>query len=72
MQRAFQNRLLNYIEFQKKRAKSGEISESTVPNNYKLIKPFCDMNYIIITWKIVTRGILKGKHASEDRIPTME
>jgi hypothetical protein len=63
---------LNYIEFQKKRAKSGEISESAVPNNYKTIKLYCDMNDIIITWEIVTRGILKGKHASEYRIPTIE
>src|SRR5690349_13608797 len=63
--KAFQNRLLNYIEHHKKRATLGEISESTVPNYYKPIKLFCDMNDIIINWKIVTRGIPKGRHASE-------
>ena len=46
-QKAFQNRLLNYIEFQKKRAKSGEISESTVPNYYKPIKLFC-LTFLIL------------------------
>ena len=70
--RVFQNRLLNYIEFQKNRAKSGEISESTVPNYYKPIKLFCDMNDIIINWKIVTIGIPKGRHFSQDRALTIE
>ena len=68
----FQKRLLNYIVYHKGRAKSGEISESTVPNYYKPIKLFCDMNDIVINWKIVTRGIPKGRHAAEDRIPTMD
>lgn len=46
--KTFQNALLNYILFQTDRAKRGDISESTVPNYYKPIKLFCDMNDTII------------------------
>jgi len=70
--KSFQNALLNYIVFQKRRAFKGEISESTIPNYYKPIKLFCDMNDIIINWRLVTRGIPKGRHASEDRVPTVD
>jgi integrase len=70
--KTFQNALLNYILFQNNRAKKGEISESTIPNYYKPIKLFCDMNDVIINWRLVTRGILKGRHASEDRVPTRD
>jgi hypothetical protein len=59
--KTFQNRLLNYISYHKQRAKSGEISEFTVPNYYKPIKLFCDMSDIIINWKIVKRGIPKER-----------
>lgn len=70
--RIFQNTLLNYFIFQNERAKKGEISQSTIPNYYKPIKLFCDMNDVIINWRSVTRGIPKGRHASEDRVPTRE
>ena len=70
--KTFQNALLNYIFFQNDRAKKQEISESTIPNYYKPIKLFCDMNDVIINWRLVTRGIPKGRHASEDRVPTRD
>jgi integrase len=70
--KTFQNTLLNYFIFQNERAKKGEISQSTIPNYYKPIKLFCDMNDIIINWRLVTRGIPKGRHASEDRVPTRD
>jgi len=70
--KTFQNALLNYIMFQSGRASKGEISQSTIPNYYKPIKLFCDMNDIIINWRLVTRGIPKGRHASEDRVPTRD
>lgn len=70
--KTFQNALLNYIMFQSGRASKGEISQSTIPNYYKPIKLFCDMNDVIINWRLVTRGIPKGRHASEDRVPTRD
>ncbi|KAA2283749.1 hypothetical protein [Candidatus Nitrosocosmicus sp. SS] len=70
--KTFQNALLNYFIFQNERAKRGEISQSTIPNYYKPIKLFCDMNDIVINWRLVTRGIPKGRHASEDRVPTKD
>lgn len=70
--KTFQNALLNYIIFQIERAQKGKISQSTIPNYYKPIKLFCDMNDIVINWRLVTRGIPKGRHASEDRVPTRE
>ena len=70
--KTFQIALLNYIIFQIDRAKKQEISESTIPNYYIPIKLFCDMNDIMINWRLVTRGIPKGRHASEDRVPTRD
>lgn len=70
--RTFQNALINFIIFQKERAYRGEIVESTIPNYYKPIKLFCDMNDIIINWRLITRGVPRGKHASEDRVPTKD
>ncbi|MGD9674326.1 MAG: hypothetical protein AB7U98_12710 [Candidatus Nitrosocosmicus sp.] len=70
--KTFQNALLNYFIFQNERANIGEISQSTIPNYYKPIKLFCDMNDVIINWRLVTRGIPKGRHASEDMVPTRD
>jgi hypothetical protein len=33
--------------FQKERVLKGEIMDSTIPNYYKPVKLFCDMNYIV-------------------------
>jgi hypothetical protein len=60
--KGFQNCLLNYMEFQKKRTKTGKILNPLFQPilNSKL---FCDVNDIIINRKIVSRGIAKGRHA---------
>jgi len=58
--------------FQKERAFKGEIAESTIPNYYKPVKLFCDMNNVIINWKLVSRDMPHGNHAANDRSPTLE
>jgi len=68
----FQDVLIQFIIFQKERADRGEISESTISNYYKPVKLFCDMNNIIINWRLVTRGMPHGNHAANDRSPTRE
>jgi hypothetical protein len=69
-----QSSLMQFISFQKERARKGEISYSTINNYYKATKLFIDMNVDtpIINWKKVSRGIPTGKRAANDRAPTAE
>ncbi len=67
-----QHNLLQFITFQRERVKQGKISESTVPNYYKAIKLFCEMNDIIFNWKKISRGMPKVRQAANDRAPTKE
>jgi hypothetical protein len=46
-----QDNLFRFMTFQQERVKQGKISESTVPNYYKAIKLFCEMNDIVFNWK---------------------
>jgi hypothetical protein len=66
-----QESLMSFIEFQK-RAKRGEISESTITNYYKATKLFCVMNDLVLNWKKISRGLPSGRRASNDRAPTIE
>ncbi len=64
--------LMSFIIFQKERVINGEMAASTISNYCKPVKLFCEVNDILINWKFLSRGISKGKHASDDRAPTIE
>lgn len=67
------NQLLKFVRFQKERVSKREIEEATVSNYFKAIKLFCEMNNIItVNWKLISRSMPKGRHASNDRPPSRE
>jgi hypothetical protein len=67
-----QHNLLQFMTFQLERVRQGKISESTIPNYYKAIKLFCEMNDIIFNWKKISRGMPRVRQAANDRSPTKE
>jgi hypothetical protein len=69
-----QSSLMQFIVFQKERARAGEISYSTISNYYKATKLFVEMNTDspIINWKKIARGLPTGRKAANDRAPTLE
>jgi hypothetical protein len=68
-----QSSLMQFIAFQKERARAGEISYSTISNYNKATKLFVEMNTDsnIINWKKIARGIPTGRKAANDRAPTL-
>jgi hypothetical protein len=67
------NELLKFTRFQKERVSRNEIQEATISNYFKAIKLFCEMNDILsVNWKLISRSIPKGRHASNDRPPLRE
>jgi hypothetical protein len=64
--------LMAFVEYEKERARRGEISECTIPNYYRATKLFCEMNDIILNWKKISRGLPRAGKADNDRAPTLE
>lgn len=64
--------VVRFLQFQKDRVEKGEITPSTLRNYVKSIKLLCDVCDIAIPWKKITRGLPRGRQASNDRAPTIE
>lgn len=69
-----QEKFMSFVSFQLRRVSRGEITESTIKNYYKSTKLFCEMNSCAqnINWKMITRGLPKGRQAANDRAPTID
>ena len=65
------SKLIEFIQYQKQRVLKNEISESTIPSYFKAIKLFCEMNDINTNWQKLNKGLLSGRQAAEDRVPTI-
>ncbi len=68
----FRDVLIDYIDYQRSRVSGKEITAGTLRNYYKPIKLFCDMNDILVNWKLVNRGMPSPKRAGQDRTPTID
>ncbi|MGA7367979.1 MAG: hypothetical protein WBX01_02545 [Nitrososphaeraceae archaeon] len=67
-----QEKIIEFISYQVRRAQKGEISVSTIPNYLKAMKLFCEMNDIHVSWRKISRGVPRGRQAANDRAPTRE
>jgi hypothetical protein len=69
-----QSSLMQFIAFQKERARAGEISHSTISNYYKATKLFVEMNTDtpLFNWKKIAKGLPTGRKAANDRAPTLD
>ncbi|MGD9533456.1 MAG: tyrosine-type recombinase/integrase [Candidatus Nitrosocosmicus sp.] len=64
--------LIRFFTFQNQRAERNEISTETIKNYLKPVKLFCEMNGIMINWKLISKGIMRGDRYSNDRPPSRE
>ncbi|MGB8767224.1 MAG: hypothetical protein WCC79_07865 [Nitrososphaeraceae archaeon] len=64
--------VLNYMYFHIQRAQKKEISRGTIRNFYKPIKLFCEMNNVVLNWKIISKVLPRGTQNANDRIPTID
>ena len=64
--------IIRFIQFQKNRFNSKEITAGTIRNYVKSIKLFCSMSDIALNWDKITRGLPRGRRYTDDRAPTLE
>ena len=68
----FNDVVFDFMEMLKGRVSRKEVAAITIRNYYKPIKLFCDMNNILINWKMITRGLPVGRRSAQDRAPTLD
>src|SRR5215212_473497 len=66
------NKMVSFLIEYKERYDRREISGSTIRNYVKVVKLICEMNDIAIPWKMITRGLPKGRQWADDRAPSVE
>jgi integrase len=66
------NVIIQFLQFQKNRVNSREITGSTLRNYVKVVKLFCEMNDLYVPWKKLTRGLPKAKNYADDRVPRLD
>jgi len=57
------NVIIKFLQYQKGRVNSKEITGSTLRNYVKVLKLFCEMNDLLVPWKKLTRGLPKAKNS---------
>lgn len=64
--------VIKFLQHQKDRCDKKEITGSTVRGYYKAVKLFAEVNDILLPWSKVKRGLPRGRHYADNRIPTLE
>ena len=64
--------VIKFLQYQKDRCDKKEIAGSTVRGYYKAVKLFAEVNDILLPWSKIKRGLPRGRHYADDRIPTLE
>ena len=69
-----QGNLIRFLNFQRQRVMNKEISEATIPNYYKAVKLFCEMNDLssYVNWKKISCGLPRARQSANDRAPTVD
>jgi hypothetical protein len=69
-----QAKIIDFIDFHKKRVLRKELAAGTLTNFFLAAKLFCEMNDITtINWKRLSRALPKAKsYSSSDRAPRLE